>query len=170
VRSNTFVDRPWQLREFKTNINTKGEAVFVADSVKSNPVAELFAKQGDLDSNALKDLRAEFERASVLLISPISFQKSATAKQPALPFSSSGLGYLASKLRKNLLPSVADFWKEIGEMSKTDALVQLEKFFYQGLEHKGVQLPAAINFVKPLIMSLELGLVARFSGANRLPT
>jgi hypothetical protein len=23
---------------------------------------------------------------------------------------------------------------------------QLEKFFYQGLEHKGVQLPAAINF------------------------
>jgi hypothetical protein len=31
-------------------------------------------------------------------------------------------------------------------MSKTDALVQLEKFFYQGLEHKGVQLPAAINF------------------------
>jgi hypothetical protein len=38
VRSNTFVDRPWQLREFKTNINTKGEAVFVADSVKSNPL------------------------------------------------------------------------------------------------------------------------------------
>jgi hypothetical protein len=31
-------------------------------------------------------------------------------------------------------------------MSKTDALAQLEKFFYQGLEHKGVQLPAAINF------------------------
>jgi hypothetical protein len=28
----------------------------------------------------------------------------------------------------------------------TDALVQLEKFFYQGLKHKGVQLPAAINF------------------------
>jgi hypothetical protein len=39
-----------------------------------------------------------------------------------------------------------DFWKEIGGMSKTDALAQLEKFFYQGLEHKGVQLPAAINF------------------------
>jgi hypothetical protein len=36
-------------------------------------------------------------------------------------------------------------------MSKTDALVQLEKFFYQGLEHKGVQLPAAINF-KPLVL------------------
>jgi hypothetical protein len=27
-----------------------------------------------------------------------------TAKQPALPFLISGLGYLASKLRKNLLP------------------------------------------------------------------
>jgi hypothetical protein len=27
-------------------------------------------------------------------------------------------------------------------MSKTDALLQLEKFFYQGLEHNGVQLPA----------------------------
>jgi hypothetical protein len=38
------------------------ETVFVADSVKSNPLAELFAKQGDLDSNALKNLRAEFER------------------------------------------------------------------------------------------------------------
>jgi hypothetical protein len=36
--------------------------MFVADSVKSNPLAELFAKQGDLDSNALKNLRAEFER------------------------------------------------------------------------------------------------------------
>jgi hypothetical protein len=34
----------------------------------------------------------------------LSFQKSATAKQPALPFMISGLGYLASKLRKNLLP------------------------------------------------------------------
>jgi hypothetical protein len=31
-------------------------------------------------------------------------------------------------------------------MNKTEALAQLEKFFYQGLEHKGVQLPAAINF------------------------
>jgi hypothetical protein len=36
--------------------------------------------------------------------------------------------------------------KEIGSTSKTNALAQLEKFFYQGLEHKGVQLPAAINF------------------------
>jgi hypothetical protein len=43
VRSNTFVNNPWQLREFKTDINAKGESVFVADSVKSNPLAELFA-------------------------------------------------------------------------------------------------------------------------------
>jgi hypothetical protein len=35
--------------------------------------------------------------------------------------------------------AVADFWREIGNMSKTDALLQLEKFFYQGLEHNGVQ-------------------------------
>jgi hypothetical protein len=52
VRSNTFVDRPWQLREFKTDINAKGEAVFVADSVKSNPLAELFAKEGNQDSDS----------------------------------------------------------------------------------------------------------------------
>jgi hypothetical protein len=46
VRSNAFINSPWQLREFKTDINSKGEAVFVADSVKSNPLAELFAKEG----------------------------------------------------------------------------------------------------------------------------
>ncbi|VVH65630.1 hypothetical protein BSPLISOX_3077, partial [uncultured Gammaproteobacteria bacterium] len=43
-----------------TAINTKGEAVFVADSVKSNPLAELFAKEGSLDSDSLKDLRVDF--------------------------------------------------------------------------------------------------------------
>ncbi len=57
VRSNAFINSPWQLREFKTDINTKGEAVFVADSVKSNPLAELFAKEGSLDSDSLKDLK-----------------------------------------------------------------------------------------------------------------
>jgi hypothetical protein len=40
----------------------KGEAVFVADSVKSNPLAELFAKEGSLDSDSLKDLRVDFIR------------------------------------------------------------------------------------------------------------
>ncbi|VVH62303.1 Xanthine dehydrogenase, molybdenum binding subunit (EC [uncultured Gammaproteobacteria bacterium] len=62
VRSNAFINSPWQLREFKTDINTKGEAVFVADSVKSNPLAELFAKEGSLDSDSLKDLRVDFIR------------------------------------------------------------------------------------------------------------
>jgi hypothetical protein len=52
----------WQLREFKTDINAKGEAVFVADSVKSNPLAELFAKEGNQDSNSLKALRIYFAR------------------------------------------------------------------------------------------------------------
>jgi hypothetical protein len=42
---------------FKTDINAKGEAVFVADSVKSNPLAELFADEGNLDSDSLKALR-----------------------------------------------------------------------------------------------------------------
>jgi hypothetical protein len=42
--------------------------------------------------------------------------------------------------------AVADFWKNIGGMSKKNALLQLEKVLYQGLEHNGVQLPAAINF------------------------
>jgi hypothetical protein len=32
----------WQLREFKTDIDADGKVVFVADSVKSNPLAELF--------------------------------------------------------------------------------------------------------------------------------
>jgi hypothetical protein len=42
--------------------------------------------------------------------------------------------------------AIADFWQKIGQMSKADALVQLEKFFYKGLEHNGVKLPAVINF------------------------
>ncbi|VVH67371.1 hypothetical protein BSPLISOX_1103, partial [uncultured Gammaproteobacteria bacterium] len=42
--------------------------------------------------------------------------------------------------------AVADFWQKIGQMSKADALVQLERFFYKGLEHNGVKLPAVINF------------------------
>jgi hypothetical protein len=32
--------------------------------------------------------------------------------------------------------AVADFWVNIGYMSKTDALLQLEKFFYQGIATK----------------------------------
>jgi hypothetical protein len=47
VRSNSFVQSPWQLREFKTDINSQGKVVFVADTVKSNPIARLFANEGD---------------------------------------------------------------------------------------------------------------------------
>jgi hypothetical protein len=36
--------------------------VFVADSVKSNPLAELFADEGNLDSNSLKASRIYFAR------------------------------------------------------------------------------------------------------------
>jgi hypothetical protein len=46
----------------KADINAKGEAVFVADSVKSNPLAELFADEGNLDSDSLKALRVYFAR------------------------------------------------------------------------------------------------------------
>ena len=51
VRSNSFIQSPWQLREFKTDINTKGEVVFVADTVKSNPLTKLFVNKGDLPIN-----------------------------------------------------------------------------------------------------------------------
>jgi hypothetical protein len=33
VRSNTFVNSPWQLREFKTAIDADGKVVFVANAV-----------------------------------------------------------------------------------------------------------------------------------------
>jgi hypothetical protein len=42
-------------------------------------------------------------------------------------------------------------------MSKTDALAQLERFFYQGLEHKGVQLPAAINSLRSKRLNIAVG-------------
>jgi hypothetical protein len=55
-----------------TAINTKGEAVFVADSVKSNPLAELFAKEGSLDSDSLKDLRVKALPSGSLVASIIN--------------------------------------------------------------------------------------------------
>jgi hypothetical protein len=45
VRSNQFVDSPWQLREFKTDIDANGKTILVADTVKNNPLAELFANE-----------------------------------------------------------------------------------------------------------------------------
>jgi hypothetical protein len=40
-------------------------------------------------------------------------------------------------MKKLMVAAVADFWQKIGQMSKADALVQLERFFYKGLEHNG---------------------------------
>jgi tRNA-guanine family transglycosylase len=40
---------------------------------------------------------------------------------------------------------------------KADALIQLEKFFYKGLVHKGVKLPAVINFDGYAIGGLSVG-------------
>ncbi len=62
VRSNSFIKSPWQLREFKADINAKGEVVFVADSVKSNPLTNLFAGENNTDSDSLKALKINFDR------------------------------------------------------------------------------------------------------------
>jgi hypothetical protein len=54
-----------------------------------------------------------------------------------------------AKLSPSLAKSLAnglDLTVSARQMSKADALVQLEKFFYKGLEHNGVKLPAVINF------------------------
>ena len=48
VRSNSSIQKPWQLREFKTDISAKGKVIFVADTVKSNPLTRLFVNKGDL--------------------------------------------------------------------------------------------------------------------------
>jgi uncharacterized protein YciI len=53
--------------------------------------------------------------------------------------------FLITELMASVM-SVFEYGPEIGQMSKADALVQLEKFFYKGLEHNGVKLPAVINF------------------------
>jgi hypothetical protein len=49
VRSSLHTQNTWQLREFKTDINSQGEVVFVSDTVKSNPLARLFANVGEYD-------------------------------------------------------------------------------------------------------------------------
>ena len=68
VRSNAFVDFPWQLREFKTAIDTDGKPIFVADTVKDNPFTHLFAEQSSTDTEALNTLRDHFNEDISLLI------------------------------------------------------------------------------------------------------
>lgn len=60
IRSNQFVDGPWQLREFKTDIDTNGKAILAADTVKDNPLKQLFDNEQNSESNELKALRTYF--------------------------------------------------------------------------------------------------------------
>ena len=46
VRSNHFVGFPWQLREFRTQLDNNA-STFAIDTVKSNPLAEIFSVQAD---------------------------------------------------------------------------------------------------------------------------
>ena len=46
VRSNHFVTFPWQLREFRTVVEA-GETEFAIDTVKNNPLPELFRLEAD---------------------------------------------------------------------------------------------------------------------------
>ena len=79
VRSNSIVNSPWQLREFKTELNN-GSVEFALDTVKSNPLFELFngnAPAG-LTADFIQDLTNEYldqilapELAGVPLTDPI---------------------------------------------------------------------------------------------------
>ena len=41
---------------------------------------------------------------------------------------------------------VADFWASLDSLTEAEQLNKLEQFYYQGIDHLGVSLPAAINF------------------------
>ena len=61
VRSNQFfMTLPWQLREFKTDIDANKNAAFIADTVKDNPFTQLFAAENPSETTALKNLRTSF--------------------------------------------------------------------------------------------------------------
>jgi hypothetical protein len=66
IRGNLFVNggagNPWMLREWRTSINTDGNAVFVADTVKSNPHPDLYAETV-VGSPDLADLLADFQES-----------------------------------------------------------------------------------------------------------
>jgi hypothetical protein len=59
VRANSFVDRPWQLREFRSDKDGNGRVVFSIQAVKDNPLAELYAL-GKLNNSQLLALQEEF--------------------------------------------------------------------------------------------------------------
>ncbi|ROS05686.1 hypothetical protein EDC56_1233 [Sinobacterium caligoides] len=69
VRVNAFVTRVWQLREFRTGLDESGvDTEFTVDTVKSNPLAELYKSQGSVTKNqqAADTLRDDF-RSDFLL-------------------------------------------------------------------------------------------------------
>ncbi len=55
VRTNQFLDSSWNLKEFKTEINSQGLSVIAPVTVKSNPVADLFnASRNDAQALAFQ--------------------------------------------------------------------------------------------------------------------
>ncbi len=42
VRTNMFMQFPWQLREWRTSFNTTGQPVLTPDTVKDNPLAQMY--------------------------------------------------------------------------------------------------------------------------------
>ena len=53
VRSNMFRQQPWQLREWRTSFNGAGQPVFVDDTVKQNPLAQLYNESSPSPNPAL---------------------------------------------------------------------------------------------------------------------
>ena len=50
VRSNMFMQQPWQLREWRTSFNVSGQPVFTPDTDKDNPLAQLY-NEGSFNPN-----------------------------------------------------------------------------------------------------------------------
>jgi len=51
----------WMLREWRTSVGADGVAVFVQDTVKSNPHPDLYGVRGSSESQDFTDLRPEFQ-------------------------------------------------------------------------------------------------------------
>lgn len=53
IRANMFLQIPWQLREWRTSFNRSRQPVFVPDTVKDNPLAELYNETSSNPNAAL---------------------------------------------------------------------------------------------------------------------
>ena len=62
IRTNAFINSPWNLREFKATIDSENKTTLEVASVKSNPLAELFTGESstDLDSQFLDDFSTTY--------------------------------------------------------------------------------------------------------------